>query len=388
MLKTGNDGYGVGWRLPTSQFDLERRLLTLASGETHLAEPLPPAGHDVVLKDLKLKTVRVVRPDSLSIAVYSIDGTIEILRRPSPSDIYRTASVMFENGEAFDYRYTAAGGLAGVRARSFDKDILTLEYKSGVLSRVRTRVQDERIAEMAFVSANGFITSVTVPYDNTNGDADPDAQPKYIYSYQKFGADFVGVAKVVNPMGGIDVVDYAEAGLRYYQQASLPTAVRLQRIAGAGQPDVVVRYRYSQDRNFTGYPFNDGFQAGTDNLYRTVGAYKYWGEQTIRNPDDGDKVIERTTCTFNKFHLMSQQEIQRGAARIVEDYEYNEQPGKMFSAQPANLQVPRKMTAMFVSDTTGDSRTETVTMESDDYGNVLSNIEPSGAPHRIRILSA
>ena len=70
-------------------------------------------------------------------------------------------------------------------------------------------------------------------------------------------------------------------------------------------PQLVKRYTFSKDRNFTGYPFSGGFQPGRDNLYNVSGVYDYWGEETTINQDANNATLERVKSTFNKFHLMA-----------------------------------------------------------------------------------
>lgn len=376
MLSPTDAGYGAGWRLNISRYDIAQRLLTLASGEVHRVSGLPEVGQPLPMPDLKLRNVLVVRTGGEEISVLHIDGVTEVLRRAG--DLYRTTSLIFENGEAFDLSYTGFGALSAIRSRVLDRDVLSLEYRSGSLLRSRALTQGGRLAEVVFTHSNGQLNAVTLPFETTDQGADPADQPKFLYRYLTLRNGMVGVVRVDNPHGGVDVVQYDEQALLYYRQAYLPAAVRLIRSPGAGQPDIVMRYRYSSDRNFTGYPFENGFDPGTDNLYRVVGPYDYWGEQTIVDPDDGDRPIERVTARFNRFHLMTRQETERSGARTIESFEYNEIAGKTFLDQPANLQLPRRVTTTFQADGDPASREETVTVESDVYGNTLARTDVSG----------
>ena len=381
-LTTTNAGYGIGWRLSESQVDrAPMPVVYLASGETYTAEALPPVGQSFRFKDLKLQNVAVVRTASAAITIYYIDGTVEVLEpRPSSNSPYRTVKLIFENGETFAYEYASAGTLARiVNTTMGQQEVLTLTCQSSVISKVRTRVQDGRFAEVSFSGANQLITSITVPYDNTDNTANPSTQPKYAYSYRALTPQkYQAISQIKNPMGGTQTIDYLEQGLQYQNNTYLPVVSRCETIPGAGQPSIVKRYTFSRDRNFTGYPFSGGFQPGRDNLYNVSGVYEYWGEETTIDQDANDAQIERVKSTFNKFHLMGREETQRGRSLTLREYVYNETPGASFPNQPANLQVPRQLSTTYNDIVSGASRSETLAVESDQYGNTLTKTESSG----------
>jgi len=377
-LNKENAGYGIGWRLAESQFDLATMTLNLASGETYTANPLPPDGYPITFQDMKLKNVVVVRTNSSTITIYYLDGTVEVLRRPSAGDPYRTASLIFENGETFTYSYASSGALASIVNTTMGKEVLTISCRFNALEKVRALTQGDRIAEIFCSSSNELLTSITLPYDNTSGSANPNAQPKYIYTYEATSQGYQTITEIRNPMGGSQLISYQDDGLQYYDNTYLPVVVRCETIPGAGQPSIVKRYEFSRDRNFTGYPYKGGFEPGRDNLYFVTGSYEYWGEETTIDQGAGNAVIERAKSIFNKFHLMKREETQRGTALTTSDYTFNEDPALGFPQQPPNLQTPRRVVTTFKDMATGASRSETIEMESDAYGNTLSKTEVSG----------
>ncbi len=377
-LSTTNAGYGIGWRLAESQFDLASQVLTLASGESYTANPLPPEGYRLTFLDMKLQNVAVVRTNRTTITIYYLDGTVEVLQQPLPGGPYKTVSLAFENGETFAYSYATTGTLARIFNATLGKEALTVSCRLSALEKVRVLVQGGRIAEVFATSSNQLLTSITVPYDNTSGTADPNAQPRYIYTYKATQQGYQAIAEIRSPMGGTQTISYQDDGLQYYDNSYLPVVVRCETIPGAGQPAVIKRYQFSRDRNFTGYPYNGGFKVGTDNLYNVSGPYEYWGEETTIDPDAGNAIIERVKSTFNKYHLMAREETQRGTSLTTRNYMFNEDPAVGFSKQPANLQVPRQVVTTFKDTVTNASRSEVVTVESDAYGNTLKKTEASG----------
>lgn len=379
-LTTTNAGYGIGWRLSESQIDRSTTpVVNLASGETATAEAFPAVGQRFRFRDLKLENIAVVRTATSTVTIYYIDGSVEVLEpRPSSNSPYRTVKLIFENGETFTYEYASTGTLARIVNTTMGHEMLTLTCQSSVISKARARMQGGRIAEVSFTGANQLITSITVPYDNTDGKANPGTQPKYTYSYRALTPQkYQAIVEIKTPMGGSQTISYLEQGLQYANNTYLPVVNRCETIPGAGQPSIVKRYTFSKDRNFTGYPFSGGFQDGRDNLYNVSGAYEYWGEETTINQDAGNADLERVKSSFNKFHLMGREEKQRGTALTILEYLYNEIPGS-FSVQPANLQIPKQVTTTYRSTAGGASRSETLIVESDQYGNTLKKTEASG----------
>lgn len=380
-LNTTNAGYGIGWSISESQFNPTNRVLSLANGETFTASALPPVGYQIPFPDTKLKNLIVTLADNSTVKVYYIDGTVEILRRPSPSGPYRTAELIFENGETFRYNYAPSGVLERIINAATNTEVLTIRCSFNVLERVRTMVQGGKIAEIFCTASNQLITSITIPYDNTSGTVDPRNLPRYVYSYEATQQGFHLIRQITNPMGGMMRIQYRHQELRYYNNSTyLPAVIVCESIPGAGQPSVVKTYRYTTDVNFTGYPYTGGgFQAGRDNLYFVTVPYEYWGEETTIDPEaPADKnVIERVKSTFNKFHLMTREEKQRGTALTVQEYLYNEASGS-FPQQPPNLQVPKQLTTTYRNTEDGLSRSEALTVESDQYGNTIKKIEASG----------
>lgn len=378
MSRSTNDGYGIGWSLGMTEFDPASLHLRLATGERFLSSPLPSTGGTLSFRDKKLKNVEVKRTDDQTLTVHYLDGTTETLRRPTPSDPYKTVALTFENGEQFVYAYKPQGWLSSITHASSQTQCLTLTYQSSAISRVRTLASGGRWAEMAFTLNNGLVTKITVPYDSADQATSPGDPACFVYHYQDLGSKTYGISQIDNPMGGSELITYQTNGHTYYQGSYLPFVTRWEQVPAAGQPSIVRRYSYSSGANFTGYPFSSGFTAGTDNLYLIAGDYNYWCEEKLIDTDNGNTEIETTRTTFNKFHLVANEEKRRGTTTTTTTLLYNELPGKLFSEQPANLQVVKQITVTYEAAGSNDKRSEQTVIKTDDHGNVLSRTEPSG----------
>lgn len=377
MMKAGNDGYGIGWSLGISEFDLKTSQLRLATGERFQGDPLPPPGNLLSFRDKKLRNIEVRRSDADTLLILSSEGTTETLTRPVAGGPYKTTGLSFANSERFVFEYTSGGWLSRIRNATTGTEFLSLSYGGGGPSRARSVASAGRVAEIAFTVVNNLIQRVTVPYDNTGGTANPGTQAVFVYQYLRFAAGYYGITRIDNPMGGSETIAYQERGHSYYNGAYLPFVTRWERIPAAGQPSSVRRYAYSPTTNFTGYPYSGGFTAGTDNLYRVSGTYEYWSEESVVDSNAGNAVMSSTRTAFNKFHLTTSTVVRQGEATTTTAMLYNDVPGKPFSEQPANLQLVRETTVTYATASSG-ARSEKTRIETDEFGNDLSRLEPTG----------
>lgn|GEM_PF-2072347 len=371
MFSTVNSGYGIGWRLSNTEFDVVSFKLTLLSGEQFQTQGLPSVGGTVVIKDRKLKDVVVKRPDANTLHVISIDGTIEILQRTGSTVPYRIVAMLFENGERLTFRYGTAGFLERILNHA-QQDLLVLTYSGANLSTADTRVDGGRYARVWFLHTNNLLTQVSAPYDRSavRGTA------AYVFEYRAaFRNGLVPIMRVRTPTGGDELITYVEDGHQYGNNQYIPRVVSWVQTPAASQPAMTRTYTYSPGKNFTGYPFSGGFREGEDNLYLVGSDYDYWTEETSRSTSNA--VLHVTRTTYNKFHLMTEEQVVREGTRATTSITYNTVPG-LFPAQPANLQLPKTITKRYQLVAGGTAREEVQRIETDDYGNEMSRTEPSG----------
>lgn len=372
MMDTTSGVYGLGWRLSNTEFDVATSRLTLLSGEQFQTQSLPPVGGTLVIKDRKLKDLAVKRVDSTTLQVIYKDGTVETLRRTNSTVPYRIVAIRFENGESLDVRYTSSGSLERILNHK-QEELLVLTYSGGRLQMADARVDGSRYARTRFVFTGDRLTSVTAPYDRTEA---PGAAA-YLFGYTPaFRNGLVAMNRVQSPMGGVEQISYVENGHQYANGAFIPRVVTWLNTPGATQPAMSRSYTYSPSRNFTGYPFSGGFREGEDNLYLTASDYVYFTEETLLGATSALNVVTRTT--YNKFHLLTEERTLREGTQTLQTITYNITPGAAFSAQPANLQLPRVITKQFGLVAGGAVRKEEVISETDQFGNELSSTDASG----------
>lgn len=370
MLNVSSGVYGVGWKLSNTEFNPDNLQLTLLSGESHKVAGLPSVGGTFVLKDRKLKDIVVTRPDASTLHVIYKDGVIEVLQRSGSTGPYRISAIQFENGERFTFRYAAGGSLERILNHQQD-ELLVLSYSSGRLSTIDTRIENGRYARIRFTQGNGRTVAISAPYDRNGA---PETAG-YVFQYIAFANGLTAIKQVDSPMGANELISYAERGHQYGNNQFIPRVTSWVQTPAANQPAMTRIYTYSTGYNFTGYPFSGGFREGEDNLYLVGSAYDYWTEET--NTGAGGVVLSVTRTIYNKFHLLTEERVLREGTRTTQTFTYNTVPG-LFPAQPANLQLPKRITTRYDLVAGGAFREVTQTIETDDYGNELSRTEPSG----------
>lgn len=373
MMNTESGVYGTGWRISNTEFDIARSRLTLLTGEQFKTQSLPSVGGTLVIKDRKLADLVVQRPDATTLHVIYKDGTVEILKRTGSTTPYRIDAIQFENGERLKWEYAPGGSLE----RILDHDqqvLLLLTYSNGRLVRSDTRVDGGRYARITFTQSNARLTGFTAPYDSR--ESPPSAG--YVLEYgQAFRNGMIAIRRVRSPMGGDELINYAENGHQYANGQYIPRVTSWVHTPAAGQPGMSRTYSYSPGRNFTGYPFSGGFREGEDNLYLIGSDYNYWTEETRIDDITSKTTLSVMRTTYNKFHLLTEEQVLREGTRTTRTIEYNVCPG-LFPAQPPNLQLPRVITTSYALVAGGAGRVVKVEIETDDYGNELSRTEDSG----------
>lgn len=369
-LTTLNNGFGIGWRFSLTTLDVKTLTFRRASGEQFKCKPFPPNGHDISFKDKKLKDLRVYKLDGNTFYVINKSGIIETLKKIGTSDIAKTISLEFPNGEAFDFSYNARFDLTKIKYRITGETYLKFNYDGNNCTSIEYPEDNNISAKISFDYLNDHLITVTEPYDASG----PIASEKFKITYQILQEIFLVISSFRTPTGYVELVRYKEEGLKVTDTESIPCAIALTIQPGNGQPEINKFYEYHLSHNFLGYSSGrTSFDSNQDNLYLVTGRYNY--SSIEMQQQSNNIVVERV---FNKFHLMIK-EAKRGYGIIfITEIKYNEDLSKDFSEQPENLHQPSRIVTRHFNWITNTSREEVVNIKSDDWGNILNITETSG----------
>lgn len=387
MLNGSNVGYGKGWTISETTFDPapEYPQLKLMNGERFVARNLPSVGQQVDLLDKKLKDLVVKRVEAFVFHVIYSDGTIEVLRHSAQTNLFMLDQIIFENGERFEFLRSFGGLLLKVVNMQSQEEILSLEYIGSTLSAANNLVHGGRVTRKIFDALhNDELTSVTMPFER---DDPPENPPRYTFRYESYENDVVAITRLESPGGGVEEIDYSPKGHQVDHDKFIPYVSVWRRIPGAGQENIIRRYTYSSS-NFTGFPINGGFRQGVDNLYFVqTDSFNYsCEEEVVRVVQEGEGggnivVLQVKRCEFNNFHLLVEEKVTREDKCITKNITYNNLPGVNFAEQPSNLQLPKKIVTKYEVIDGGESRSEELLIDTDEWGNEISRTEISGIRH-------
>lgn len=375
MFNSLNNGFGTGWTLSSTRYDLQNRLFTRYSGESFKSEAVV-AGREVILRDRKLKNVRLVSQSTNLYYVYHKDGTVETLeRRYLSSQLALTTSVTFENGEIYDFTYgpIIAGNpcLTEIRHRQTNVVVLRLSYIGVTCSQIEYPDDLGIMQRIVLDYSNNRLTGISIPFSSS---VRPSAG--YVFNYLTLQNSFLAIERYRTPSGYIEQIQYNATGMRITNTSTIPCVVALNAFPGNGQPAILKNYQYSPTLNFTGF-FSGKSQIDRDqdNLYLVSGTYNY--SSTERVVENGN-VISSTERTFNRFHLLIKEEKTEDGKRLTRDLSYNETAGVNYYQQPANLQLISRIVTVYTDLISGASRQEQEDYQTDQWGNTLQTTHADG----------
>ncbi|WP_341522142.1 hypothetical protein AABC73_01410 [Pseudomonas sp. G.S.17] len=328
------------------------------------------------MTDKKVKDILTRRVgDELHIEHKS--GLLEVLGRPnSGNDPWLLTRVYSAEGRHVRLEYGIRAGKRYLKELWDEQRRLLLIDLSGDSYPRITLWPDSEAKQLSFQFqlSNGDLTTISIL-------AGSERLASWNFEYLREGGHVL-ISRLELPTGGAEWITYREDAQKLpasAPMASLPAVIRHAVIPRSDQPMIVREYTYSQS-NYLGYGSTAPWQSRGDNLYQAAGDYEYSSEELLKTGSGADeKVVRRTTRTYNRFHLLvSEQTIQNGHV-VSKTTEYHQKAGLTFEQQPPNFQLPRsESTAYRKTASPGLERTETNLTEFDDYGNLTKKVLPSG----------
>lgn len=377
-LNSNNEGFGNGWSMNRTQLNLLNGILRTADGISYSFGVDAPVGQDINFRDQKIRNLRVRRVSDLEYDVISKEGTIERLRRDAFGNIARAIRLTHDNGEVFDFNYDTHNRLISIVHRATGIEQLTLQYSDISSNCIRyTYPSDGGVratVQLEYRDGGQLLSFVKLPFDASQNM--PQNLPQYEIQYQLLSTGYRVIDFFRTPIGAVERIMYNTLGHRVTHSEWLPSVAQYEVFPGSDQPSIVTRYEYGT-HNFMGYSSSHvNFEQNIDNLYRQLGEYNYFSREILMRGTTTIFAVERE---YNRFHLLFRETTFRDVTRKTKTITYNEHPYHNFENQPANLQLPRQSVIRYQDHhASGLFREETETIETDAFGNVLSNQDASG----------
>lgn len=234
----------------------------------------------------------------------------------------------------------------------------------------------------------GALAVYTLFHDKSNSTTilrlPTEEDARWLFTYtEKLG--FNCISRVETPTGGLEVIEYADAGHKHPDIAAqnLPRATLHRADPGSGQPIVTTTYRYdlpnqATQHNFLGFgaPGLNWDPDGIDNLYQVIN-YDY---STVECLLSGGEEVRRIQRTFNSFHLLINEETHQNEAMKRVTTTYHALADTVFASQPLNFQLPASVETTW--ELQGKSRSEIEKTTYDVYGNLIEKIGVDGITER------
>lgn len=354
-------GFGRGWSIPLSCYNKANKVLSLSNGQSFKIEGNDNSNGEYDIPYRKLKDLRVFDVDKTQeLKVIYKDGFVEFIDK-NEGTLTRSISI---NGLEINFSYVYQNNRP-VLSRVYDDagSELTIERTKWVTT-VRHNICNTLIREMSFEKLGSPQRLTTVKCSNLT------TVFKY-YFIKKSNYDVI--TDVISPSGMIESIIYHHEGHLLPGGApidKLPCVKEYRITPEDNQSPMVVIYEFSS-KNYLGYNSGHLWSAGEDTLFKADKDYKYQSTEIINGR-------YKTVRTYNKYHLLDKTEYSRDEVIYkLEEYIYYADLEKGIAHQPAQYSLLKEQHTTYYHNSV--SRLQIAAYLYDEYGNLLSRVEPDGS---------
>lgn len=363
-LQGDDRGFGKGWSMPLTRYDVAGGLFTLSTGEHYKARQ---TSTQLVFDELKLEAVKVLRAGSGRFDVVHKSGMIEELHVQAGSDLAVPKRIVSANGAAIMLDYHTVDGEPVLSAvRDATRTLLTIVRTAGQVT-LTLYPETQCVAVCKLKLSNDRVTSVQLP----DGSA-------WLLSSEVIGG-VECLTEVTSPLGARELIGYEAVGHRLPPDAPRQAIPRVtaHTVYPGTQPAITTHYAFSQT-NFLGYDDEDRdvrWSREGDTLYQIAADYSYSSTETLM---DGARVHRSIERTYNKYHLLLAQVTTCNQSVTSSTVSYHLEADKRFVDQPAQFRMPKVHTLRYENRKTKAFREEVTTTLFDAWGNLLKHVAPNG----------
>ncbi|WP_085655752.1 MULTISPECIES: RHS repeat domain-containing protein [unclassified Pseudomonas] len=360
-LNQMDTGFGVGWSLTMTHYDLRSKVMTLANGERYQAVE---TSSGLKFKEMKLQTAKVLEIGTGRYEIRYKDGRRELLKVQAGTQVAVVEKIIAHNGVSITLKHVLFNQFPMLAEVSDAKRcLLKITRNAGQVTLTRHPDSLAR-SDYALILKNSQVTAIELPVGK-GWELEYEVIDQAIY-----------LRRVVNPLRGVEIIRYKRQGHRFVSgvEQTLPFVIAHEIYPGRDQPRICKAYSYS-DHNFLGQGLvptrsNDG-----DPLYLAPANYVYSSDELMVV---NGKVHTRIRRTYNKFHLLITEVTTSGDAQTSTTIEYHCCVTKPFNEQPAQFRMPKVQKVTYLDRRTQHKREEITVTEFDGEGNLLKIVEPNG----------
>jgi RHS repeat-associated protein len=354
-------GFGVGWSLTMTNYDLRSKVITLCNGERYKAVETSTG---LKFKEMKLQTAKVLVTGTGRYEVRYKDGRRVLLKVLAGTQVAVAEKIIAANGVSIALKHELFNQFPRLsEVRDAKRCLLRITRNAGQVTLTR-HPDTPSSSAYKLILKNARVTAIELPVGKG-----------WELEYEVID-DASYLHRVVNPLRGVEIIRYKRQGHSFVNgvERTLPFVIAHDTYPGRGQPRLCKSYTYS-DHNFLGQGLLPAKDSDLDPLYLAPGNYVYTSDEQLLL---SDKVHTRIKRTYNKFHLLVAEVTTCGDARIAAATEYHCSVTKPFNEQLAQFRMPKVHTVTHLDRRTQQQRVETTVTEFDHEGNLLKHVEPSG----------
>ncbi|MEZ2725464.1 RHS repeat-associated core domain-containing protein [Pseudomonas putida] len=394
-LQDEDHGYGSGWSINLSRYDVSSRALSLINGESYRVTSV--SSKPAYIHEQKIVSFEFYKDDEFNYRVIHRSGMIEHLRTYSENgkQIALPYRIYSSTGHWVELTYEAKPENRNHQCLSevhdaTGKRLLWVEYQS--IDRYSIHLYPDDNASTYVVSLKARdVSEVLLP---------DDRGAKWRFGYLKDAStqNMQCLQTIHTPSGSFEHLSYDNAGHLMPKGSPIPRLPRVethQVNPGFEQPAMVTRYSYSAE-NFMGGNSNMPWTEGEDTLFKLPGVYTYSSSQLH---EVGGELVRKVTRIYNRYHLMTK-EITEEFGRVAQpvapldgtaaepkddwhiretETSYHENPNVEFALQPRYYQAPKFVVERWkLKDDPTQLRQEVTTTLYDDHGNQTLELQPDG----------
>ncbi|MEO3726364.1 RHS repeat-associated core domain-containing protein [Pseudomonas syringae] len=360
-LNQSDSGFGIGWSLTRTQYDLRSKVMTLSNGERYKAVETS-AG--LKFNEMKLQTAKVLETGAGRYEVRYKDGRRELLKVQAGTQIAVAEKIVAPNGVSVTLKHELFNQFPMLsEVRDTQRCLLKIARKAGQVTLIRYP-DTSASAEFSLMLKNSRVTAIGLPVGK-GWELEYEVIDEAIY-----------LCRVVNPLRGVEFVRYKRKGHHFVNdvEQTLPFVIAHDTYPGRNQPRLCKTYTYS-DHSFLGQGLTPTRSSDGDPLYLAPAHYVYTSDERLVV---NGKVHTRINRTYNKFHLLVAEVTTCGEAQTTIATEYHCSVTKPFNQQPAQFRMPKVQKVTYLDRRTQQTREETTVTEFDGEGNLLKFVEPNG----------
>jgi len=371
-LSVRDEGFGIGWALNLTRYDISSRLLVLSTGEIYR---ISPSGKSVLQKKIPNFIFRKQDEDCYQI-IYKT-GIIETLIRYDT--VFVTTLITSPCGRHISFDWDTSARL--LRVRNHDSTVLCqIIYASGFVTSTLLSVlsNDHDVHyDISFNYANGYLNGVALQAD--------DSIFKWGFSYEtarKNAYDHWVIISISYPTGAKEKVLYDDSGMLFpdgMNFAALPCVIKHTFYPGGEQPSVLTKWEWTKN-NYLGKNLRRSKWSWEIDplLDKLIATYVYGSTEKIIAAD-GLSVLSSVIRRYNNYHLLISERAFSAGKLYQQITSYNFYSEVFFDEQPANCFLPSSLTEVWEDGTDTPAGLSHTYWKYDKEGNLLREEKQDGS---------